>query len=483
MRKILSVAWREFSTTVFTKGFIIGIVMTPVMLAIVAGAVTLMKQQKGPQIVGTVAVIDRSGLLEQGIRANFSEQAAQKEDDDAAARTRELASEVAKKTNLDPKNLEQSLPVSPTDAMSERPLLTLEFLPPAASEEEAKKPLETAQIKRRASSPDAAPDGTAAATPRIALLIIEPATVTGDEKGDYPNFRAFYANNLDYQVTGRIQRRVAQAIVDARLSRDSRLAASGLNASQLKKLMAQPGVVAKNVTVGGETDSRGELKMLVPAAFMILLMMSVFTSGQYLLTSTVEEKSNRVMEVLLSAISPMQLMAGKIIGYMAVGILVLVLYGGLGIAALVALALTDLIDPMQLVYLGVFFTIAYFLIASLMVAIGAAVNDMKEAQAMMAPVMVIVMIPWLTWFLIQRAPNSPLATTLSFIPGPNPFVMMIRLCGSEPVPTWQIPASILVGILSVVLAAWGAGKVFRIGALMYGKPPNFKTLWRWIKMA
>jgi ABC-type Na+ efflux pump permease subunit len=97
--------------------------------------------------------------------------------------------------------------------------------------------------------------------------------------------------------------------------------------------------------------------------------------------------------------------------------------------------------------------------------------------------MVIVMIPWLTWFLIQRAPNSPLATILSFIPGANPFVMMIRLCGSEPVPTWQIPVSILVGVASVVVAGWGAGKVFRIGALMYGKPPNFKTLWRWIKMA
>ena len=72
---------------------------------------------------------------------------------------------------------------------------------------------------------------------------------------------------------------------------------------------------------------------------------------------------------------------------------------------------------------------------------------------------------------------------LSFVPGVNPFVMVLRLGGTEPIPTWQIPASIVVGLFTVVFCAWAAAKVFRIGVLMYGKPPNFKTLVRWVRMA
>jgi ABC-2 type transport system permease protein len=478
MSKTMSVAWREFSATVFTKGFLIGMVMTPVLLAITAGAVSLMKDQKGPRIVGSVAIIDRSGLLEERIKYHFSEQAAMKEADEQAARVKGAIDDVAKKANLDPELVKNAgtTPIALPD-QSQGPRLSLEFLPKDTDANDAGKNLEKVEIRRfKAEGP--------ANVERIAVVVVEMPTITGDAKGEYPDFTALVPSKLDFEVASTIERRVSRAIVDARIAADDRFRTAGLTAEELRKLVARPGADVKNVSATGVTkSSTGQLKMLVPMAFMLLLMMSVLTSSQYLLTSTVEEKSNRVMEVLLSAVSPMQLMTGKILGYMGVGILVLVLYGGLGIAGLIAFALMDLIDPMQLVYLGIFFAIAYFLIASLMAAIGAAVNEMKEAQAMMAPVMVIIMIPWLTWFLIQRAPNSTLATTLSFIPGANPFVMMIRLCGSEPVPTWQIPASIAVGIASVVAAGWAAGKIFRIGALMYGKPPNFKTLWRWIKMA
>jgi ABC-type Na+ efflux pump permease subunit len=190
------------------------------------------------------------------------------------------------------------------------------------------------------------------------------------------------------------------------------------------------------------------------------------------------------MEVLLSAVSPTQLMAGMIVGQMGVGLLILLLYSGLGIGSLVLfLRQANLIDGRHLLYLFVYFGIAYFLVASMMAAIGAAVNEMREAQSLMSPVMVLMMIPWLTWFLIQRAPNSLLATILGFIPGPSPFVMVIRLSGSEPIPAWQIPATMIVGVVSVVLMLWFAGKVFRVGALMYGKPPNLRTLIRWVRMA
>lgn len=480
MSKVLWVAWREFSATVFTKGFLIGIVMTPLLILVVGGAVAMMKNLKGPQITGTVAIIDRSGIVGPLVAERFTERAVEQESEEKSREIREQAEAINRKAGLPAEGLPRGaggMGNSVASAMAEQaregPRLTLEMLPATEDPESAKQPLTSAKIQR---------EGSGEAS-RLALVVIDPENVTGDSKGSYPSFKSYFADRLDFEIQERVTRRVGEAILDARLATDPRLKQSGLSPAEIRRLMGRPSAEAVTVTKAGSKKSAGEVAMLLPMGFMILLMVSVFTSGQYLLTSTVEEKSNRVMEMLLSAVSPIQLMTGKIVGGMLIGMLILALYSGIGIVGLVLAAKQDLVRTDQLVYLFIFFVIAYFLVASMMASIGAAVNDMREAQTLMSPVMVLLMLPWMTWFLIQRAPNSPLATILSFIPGPNPFVMMIRVCGSEPVPTWQIPVSILVGVLSVVGAAWGAGKVFRIGALMYGKPPNFKTLWKWIKMA
>jgi ABC-2 type transport system permease protein len=222
---------------------------------------------------------------------------------------------------------------------------------------------------------------------------------------------------------------------------------------------------------------------MIPFAFMILLMMSVMTGGAYLMTAVVEEKGSRVMEVLLSAVSPMQLMVGKIVGQMCVAMLMLGVFGGLGVAGLVAAAAIDLVPLYKLAWLVVYFFLAFFVIASMMAAVGSAVNEMREAQTLQTPVMAIVMLPWLLVMPISRAPNSGLATALSFVPGLSPFVMVIRLGGSDPIPTWQYPATVVLGVATAVFAAWAAAKIFRIGVLMYGKPPDFRTLIRWVRMA
>jgi ABC-2 type transport system permease protein len=477
MNKVFWVAWREFSATVFTKGFLLGIVMTPVMIAIVGGAIVLMKNQKGPQIKGSVAVIDRTGLLRDRITQKFTDAADQAEAEATAKQVQEQAEEAVKKMGVDPKQMGQAPAIQPGMLPTMNAQLSLEFLPGDADAEKEKEPLKTAEIKR-------AHKGSGdVVTSRIALVVVPKEAVQKAAGGTFAPFETFYADRLDFEIQQRVKRRVGESIVDARLATDPRLEKAGLTPEEVRQLVATPQAESKTVTKEGEKKNFGELQMLVPMAFMILLMVSVFTSGQYLLTSTVEEKGNRVMEILLSAVSPMQLMTGKILGYMGVGTLIVLLYGSLGIVGMIAAAMTNLISPMQLVYFVIFFGIAYFLVASMMAAIGAAVNDMREAQTLMTPVMVLLMIPWMTWFLIQRAPNSPLATILSFIPGPNPFVMVIRLAGSEPVPTWQIPVAIAIGIASVIFAAWAAGKIFRIGALMYGKPPNFKTLLKWVRMA
>lgn len=477
MKKIFWVAWREFSATVFTKGFLLGIVMTPIMIAIVGGAIALMKNQKGPQIKGSVAVIDRTGILQDRITRKFTDAAGKAEAEEAAQAVQQQAEEAVKKMGVDPKKMGQSPAIQPGMLPTMNAQLSLEFLPSDADAEKEKEPLKTAQILR------AVKGSGDVTTSRIALVVVPRESVRKPEGGEFKTFESFFADRLDFEVQQRVNRRVSDSIVDARLETDARLEKAGLSPKEVRSLVEGPRAESKTITKEGEKKNYGELQMFVPMGFMILLMVSIFTSGQYLLTSTVEEKGNRVMEILLSAVSPTQLMTGKILGYMGVGTLIVVLYGSLGIVGMIAAAVTNLISPMQLVYFVIFFGIAYFLVASMMAAIGAAVNDMREAQTLMSPVMVLLMIPWMTWFLIQRAPNSALATILSFIPGPSPFVMVIRLAGSEPVPTWQIPVAIGIGIGSVIFAAWAAGKIFRIGALMYGKPPNFKTLVKWVRMA
>ena len=201
-----------------------------------------------------------------------------------------------------------------------------------------------------------------------------------------------------------------------------------------------------------------------------------------MLTNTIEEKSTRVVEVLLSAVSPMELMTGKILGQMCVGFIVLAIYAAMGAGAMISFAAIGLLDVRLLFFLVLFYFLAYPCIAALMGAIGAAVNDIREAQSLMTPVMLVIMVPWLLWLPITRDPNSTLATVMSFIPPLNSFVMLLRMTSTEPPPGWQVWASVVVGAAAVYGALWLAAKVFRIGLLMHGKPPNFATLVRWVRM-
>jgi ABC-2 type transport system permease protein len=116
-------------------------------------------------------------------------------------------------------------------------------------------------------------------------------------------------------------------------------------------------------------------------------------------------------------------------------------------------------------------------------AIGAAVNEMREAQLLMTPVMLLLMAPWMFGPLIAREPNSGLAVALSFIPPVNTFAMMTRLASSTPPPAWQVWLTAVIGLASACATTWCAAKVFKVGLLMHSKPPRFATLVRWVRDA
>jgi ABC-2 type transport system permease protein len=460
VRKTFTVAVREFLSTVMTKAFLLVFLMPIIMGGIAGLAIPLLMNAASPKVSGHVAVIDQSGSVAAKLEKAFTAEA-------MAERRGKFKKEVAAEIEKSAPGMGSQIDKAPMPAAPE---LTLQKLPTDVSIDAAKAEILKAVGKEK----DAG--GT---NPRLALAVIPKEAVKGvdGKANEFKDFELFVAPKLDPEVQSDIRSQVSQAIVDARIE------ASGLDVDRVRALTRQSRVEATAITAEGEKKANPALQFLLPGAFLFLMWISVFTAGQYLLSSTIEEKSNRVMEVLLSAVSPMELMVGKILGQMAVASLVLAVYAGAGLTTLVALSLKHLIDPMQIVYLCVYFVIGFALVACMMAAVGSAVSDVREAQSLLTPVMLVLIIPMMLWMPILRNPNSLFAQIVSFIPPISPFVMVLRLSGSEKVPTWQIPATIIVGLIGVVVFAWAAAKIFRIGVLMYGKPPNFTTLIKWVRMA
>jgi ABC-2 type transport system permease protein len=132
------------------------------------------------------------------------------------------------------------------------------------------------------------------------------------------------------------------------------------------------------------------------------------------------------------------------------------------------------------VYLAVFFIMAYFMVASMMAAVGSAVSDLREAQSLVGPVMMVLIVPIMLWMPIVQNPNGMLATVAGFVPPATPFVMILRLtAATEPIPMWQTIASIVWGFACALGMLWLAARIFRVGVLMQGKPPTPKELVKW----
>jgi ABC-2 type transport system permease protein len=462
MLKIFHVAWREFTTTVLTKAFLLGLILPPAIMTIAVVLIPLLMRGASPKVEGHVAIIDQSGVIAPKLEEALSP--------DAMAKRRAKKVQDAVDVAPVPEPLKEQARSQANIASSGLSSTELRVwtLAPDASVEVEKKPILDAADKVK---------DAAGSNPRLALAVIPAAAIKPPADGPYASFEFFTVPRLDPEVSGDINNEIGKAIVDARL------ASAGLDAAKIRAITDRPRPEAVAVTKQGDKKTNQAALMLIPGAFMFLLWISVFTCGQQLLTTTIEEKSSRVMEVLLSAVSPIQLMTGKIVGQMVVGLLILLVYGGAGIASLIALSQMQNIDLMMFVYLVVYFVIAFFLIASMMAAVGSAVSDIREAQTLLGPVMMILIIPMMLWLPIMRNPNSTFATVCSFVPPISPFIMVLRLAGPEKIPLWQVIGSIVLGGVYIWAFLWGTAKIFRIGVLLYGKPPNVKTLIKWVRMA
>jgi ABC-2 type transport system permease protein len=456
MRNIWSIARREFLATVATRAFVIGLLIVPAIIAFLILVIPRFFNFKSIRIQGDITVVDPTGRVIPELQSTF---------DPARIEARRNAETKKALANV-PKPVQQLADKSGNEQISKAlgPIPDLHVLqrPPDSNIEKDKDWLNT-QPKER---------------PHLALVVIHPNAVEpAGGSLEFGSYDLYVPPKLDDRVDNEIQQGLREAIINARLK------ARSLDRDAVDALVRVQPVQSITVTPDNQSKTLKGMNILFPLAFGFLLFMGVMGGGGQLLTTMVEEKSSRVVEVLLSAVSPMELMTGKLIGQMAASLLGMCIYLGMGLGLLSFFALLGFLNFSLIFYLIIFFIITYLVMGSIMMAAGSAVNDMKEAQGLMAPMTILFIIPWILWMPISQDPSSTLSVVMSFLPPVNTFAMLLRMSSSMPPPLWQVWTSTAIGVGAVFCALWITAKIFRIGLLMHGKPPNFATLLRWVRQA
>jgi ABC-2 type transport system permease protein len=248
----------------------------------------------------------------------------------------------------------------------------------------------------------------------------------------------------------------------------------------------QPVTLDEQGQVSNESPFSWLGDFVLPYVFAILFVITIFTASGFLLQGVSEEKEGRIIEILLSSISPVQLLAGKILGLGALGLLQVLFWIGssavlLG-AAVSIFALTGAIKlSMGTIALGVvYFVLGYLLFATLMAVAGSMGTTQRESQQIASIFSLAAAVPWMTMGVVFANPHSPIAVILSYFPLTSPVMMLLRLGISE-VPAGQIVISIGLLLVGIAFSLWFGAKIFRASLLMYGKRPTLKDLARALK--
>lgn len=233
----------------------------------------------------------------------------------------------------------------------------------------------------------------------------------------------------------------------------------------------------------GEKVSEAQMitSFMVPGLFLFMMFFGIFVMGQQILTSVVEEKSSRIIEMLLSALTPFELMAGKILGLTTVGLTVVTIWAASVYGVVMWMGINVKVGWGIFPFFVIYYVLGFMLLTSILAAIGSTCNTTKEAQSLMTPVTILFVAPMMTWFILAQNPNGTLAVVFSFIPPITPMIMMLRIAASDELPILHILATIVLMLVSVPVVMWLAGKVFRTGILMYGKRPGLREILRWCK--
>jgi ABC-2 type transport system permease protein len=450
LNRIGLIAARDYKATITSRAFLIGLLIMPALVVIFVVLFPRILSSHSPQVLGEVMVIDPTGSVTAQLQQTVTPTDVQ------LRRSMETGQNPAAPPA-------RSAPTSTPSIGPPIPQVSLVPLPGDTDVSTHKNWL----IQPRDATPQ-----------HLAILVVRPdAVVRRPDSSTFGNFDLYTSARIDDNTETTLRGSIRAALIAARLRSIGQDPAA---ISRAQQVMQPESVVVSDA--GERSGSRGVARFL-PLACGILIFFGVMMGGQALMTSTVEEKSNRVIEVLLAAVSPLELMCGKLLGQLGLGLTMIAAYLVMAVFSLGQYSLAALLDPMLIVYIFAFFIVTYLVFGSLMLVIGSAVNQMAEAQSFMGPLMILMIVGYSTTPIVGQAPNSSFSVAMSFIPPINTFAMIARIASSAPPPAWEVWTTLLISCVTSALVVWFAAKVFKIALLMHGKPPSIATLFKWARMA
>ena len=418
MQKILKIARREYIETVKTKAFIFGIIMLPIMIGLIIFFIRRMSPEKaGPQPPVKVTVNDLSGEIVDEIKASFEKH--------------------------NQKNPKRQIQFHQLEIQQNS----------EAVEEQARNKLRQGQVD--------------------VYVVLDRDVLDGSGKIHLYTYKQ-KASNID--ILSSIEYIFYKTVVNQRYKMQN------LSQELLEKLRNVPierveiGSAEGQDRVQSKTDT--VMKMMIPFFFMYLMFLGIFISGQQIISSVIEEKSSRVIEVLLSAVSPFELMAGKILGLAGTGLTLVSLWAGAAFLTARSQGLNIEITAQFVFYFAIYYIFGFLLVSSILAGAGSVCNTIKETQSLMMPMTMIFIIPLLSWMKVVHDPNGLMSRVFSFLPPLTPLVMVLRLSSGSEIWIGEIIASIILLAASVFVAIWAAAKIFRTGILMYGKRLSVREICR-----
>lgn len=280
--------------------------------------------------------------------------------------------------------------------------------------------------------------------------------------------------------------RIKGAVRDAAVTRDLEL--SGVTEDKLSAAMKPYAMDAVHWSQG-QAKHGGDLQFLTVFILGFAMYMITLMYGMNVLRAVITEKSSRIMEVLLSTLTPEELLSGKIFGVAAVGLTQVSIWMTAAVLASAPAAFTFAgmirqanFTPVTGIFFAVYFLLGFFLYSSLCAALGSTVNSEQEAQQFQFVVMIPLMLSFFYVFFAVRAPNDPLVVALSMFPFSAPLVMYARIVLGA-APPWQIAVSLAGLVLTIAIVIWLCARIYRVGVLMYGKKPTLPEIIRWLRYA
>jgi ABC-2 type transport system permease protein len=424
-RKVAAVIRREYLTRVRTKAFWISTVLVPVMMAAFTVLPSLMLSRTGGTYAIAVVTADDA------LYAAFERAVGERAGDENGGKAGAIVVHLSRETPA-------------ADAAAQR-----------------------VALKRRVVAKE------------LAGILVLPESVLGDGKAEYiaTNVSAVRLMNI-------LERALDAAVVHLRLT------SAGVAPDRVEALTARADM--KPVKIGEDlSESREaafEKSFILSYILTLALYMTMMFYGYYVMRGVLEEKSSRIVEVIVANLRPMELMVGKIFGVGAVGLTQYAIWVlaamNLAVPGVMGLSMMEgssaLLSPLLLTFFVVFFVLGYFQWASFYAAIGAAFNTEEEAQQMQTVGSLIMAMPLVMMFPVLANPDSTLSVVLSLIPLFAPVLFFLRMTVQMP-PTWQIALCLALMVASIFTIARLAAAVYRVGILMYGKRPTVRDIIGWVR--